>query len=82
MAKPITTTTGTGTVASVSDTTDPRYAALIGATYNITVTLDNGGATLMETTRTAPTVKAGDKVSFSITDGPMGQLMTGVTKTS
>lgn len=80
MAQPITNTTGTGTVATVLNTTNPRYASTIGETYSISVTLDDGSGTLTETMRTTPSVSVGDRVRVTITDGPMGRLMSEVTK--
>jgi len=80
VAKTITTATGTGTVVSVLNTTNPQFASTIGETYSISVTLDGGSETLMETTRTKPSVKVGDRVSVTVTDGPMGRLMSEVTK--
>jgi len=81
MAQPITTTSATGTVVSVEDITipHPKYARF-GQTFSISVTVDNGGGTLEETTQTKPSVIVGDRVRVTITDGPKGKLMSEVIK--
>jgi len=81
MAQSITTTSGTGTVAKVSIGPGPIPGTqAFGQDSIISVTLDNGGGTFDATTLTPPSVIAGDRVRVTITDGPLGKLISDVTK--
>ncbi|MHC8375108.1 hypothetical protein ACYZT3_03280 [Pseudomonas sp. MDT1-16] len=68
MAKPITTTTSTGTIKAFDKRTDP-----MGIKYGIRVLLDNSTEELVTTSDVHYNVSVGDKVKFTVTDGPLGK---------
>lgn len=81
MVQPITTTKVTGTVDSIPNLSRPQDIQVIGPTYSISVTLDDGSGTVSTTTlQGKPSVRVGDKVSGTVTDGPLGKILSEVTK--
>ncbi|WP_064117136.1 hypothetical protein [Pseudomonas fluorescens] len=75
MSKPITTTTSVGTIIS-SDVIDNMFGK---STYTKVRTDD--GSELFSTSQTENKFSVGDRVSFTITDGPLGKIPSGFKKT-
>ncbi|WP_426201678.1 hypothetical protein [Pseudomonas sp. TWP3-1] len=83
MPMPITTTTGTGTVASITDfsTFNPLLEDKgMNWAFAIEVTPDDGGGNSCAETHTSLQVAVGDKVSYTITHSLRGNRITAVTK--
>ena len=76
MAKDIVVTPGKGTVSGTY-TADPNG---VYPTYSVSVQPDDNSGELSVTTPANPNLKKGDKVSFTVSEGPAGRLLGNVEK--
>lgn len=87
MSTPIVTSTGTGVVKNVyASEKREGWKGTEPSTWIVVITPDGSGEVMLYNSRTPSEERAnfsaGDKVAFTLTDGPYGKLSSELRKTS